>query len=556
MSRLTALVVVELKNHFSPLLFLRQLKFGLQRRRVLLLTVVIIACLLPLFFTLLQGLHWLHATLQAIGQQSAIVAMAVIAGQVLLFLFGFFYVISAFYFSRDLGLLIPLPLRPREVLFSRLAIVVSNEALMTAPVVLPLLVGYGILDHAPVGYWVMLLPVYLLLPVLPLCLAGLLAMGLMRVVNLSRRKDAFVVVGTLALIAVQLFIQLRARGATEDAQAVLRIMTDEDGLVRMIGRNFPPSVWATRSLTQAFSFGGLGEFAKLAGVSLLAFAGLLALAEKLFYQGAIGLSEVSARRKAMAGSELERRISSGSHPLRATFLREWRLMNRTPIFFLNGVLVVVIVPAVLLVMMSAGSSDPFVSILANLGNRHATAVILGLTAFFLVCGCLNGTASSAFSREGKHFWISKTIPVAWRTQIAAKLLHAWLIAVLGAFTAALVAYVKLKVSVPVILAAYLLAAAAALLLTLLALRIDLARPRLQWTNPQVAIKQNWNVFLAMVVQFGILGVFGFVAHFVLQAGIPGTGLYVALLAIALAGSWALWREIGRFADERYPEIEG
>ena len=49
-----------------------------------------------------------------------------------------------------------------------------------------------------------------------------------------------------------------------------------------------------------------------------------------------------------------------------------------------------------------------------------------------------------------------------------------------------------------------LALVAAVLLTAVGMIIDLARPLLDWTNPQKAIKQNLNVLLAMFADAGIL----------------------------------------------------
>jgi len=554
MNRVGALVSVDLKNHFAPLLVARQVRFGVQRVRVLLITALVAACLAPLFYALVKAITWLYANLHALGQETALVALAVMAGQLLLFVFGFFYVLSAFYFSTDLALLIPLPIRPREVVFSKLVVVMLSQCATVALVALPLFIGYGILAAAAPGYWLMLAPVYLLLPVLPLCVAALCAMALMRVVNLSRRKDAFVVTGALLLITLQLLLQVRLRGGA-DAGAVVSALTDPDGLLRVFGRSFPPAVWAARSLTQALSPAGWLEFGRLAGASLLAFAGIVVLAEKLFYQGAIGISEVAARRQAASPAELRRGISSGRHPLRAIFLREVRLMNRTPIFLLNGVLVVVIIPVVMLIGMHSPGDDGPTALLMSLGRAHAATMILGLAGFYLVCGCLNGTASSAFSREGRHFWISKVIPVPWKTQVEAKLFHASLVSLLGIVTGAGVTVIALHVPALYLLAALPLAGAGAILLNTIALRIDLIRPRLKWTNPQTAIKQNLNVIVAMAVQFGLVAGAGLLAHALMQARMPGRLVYLLLLFLSAGGAWIAWRELTGFAERRYPQIE-
>ena len=50
-----------------------------------------------------------YGLLPPLGQQAALLTFALLTGQFLILVFGFYYVISAFYFSRDLEILIPLP---------------------------------------------------------------------------------------------------------------------------------------------------------------------------------------------------------------------------------------------------------------------------------------------------------------------------------------------------------------------------------------------------------------------------------------------------------------
>jgi ABC-2 type transport system permease protein len=195
------------------------------------------------------------------------------------------------------------------------------------------------------------------------------------------------------------------------------------------------------------------------------------------------------------------------------------------------------------------------AILKAMASKNPLAVILATALFMTVCGSLNGTASSTFSREGAQFWISRIIPVAPREQAAAKFLHSYLVAVLGVITAGGVGAVVLHLEAAHIAAAAGLALVAGVLLTAVGMAIDLARPLLDWTNPQKAIKQNLNVLLALLADIGLLtGVF-FGVKALLKAKL-GTNavlgaVFVALLLLAAASYAALLR----FADKRYPEIE-
>jgi len=231
-------------------------------------------------------------------------------------------------------------------------------------------------------------------------------------------------------------------------------------------------------------------------------------------------------------------------------------MNRTPIFLLNGLLVVVIVPVFFMAGVSSpGAWSSFFSVFKTAGAANPVTMVWLLAAFFLACGCLNGTAASTFSREGRQFWISKVLPVPWRQQVAAKFFHSYLISLVGTMVAAASAAIVLGVRAPVLLGAVLLAASAAATLTVAGLRIDLARPLLDWTNPQKAIKQNFNVFLALALDLGSIALCGFLASFLMSKGVPGATITVMLFAGALLGAWAGWRNLLAFADRKYPRIE-
>ena len=554
MSALRPLVGLELKTNFSLAAIWWHIKHGENRLRSLLIAVLILVGLTPMVVAFILGIKTIYGALHTIGQESALILLGVIAGQALVFVFGFFYVISAFYFSNDLERLISLPLRPNEVVASKFLVVIVNEYFSIMPFVLPVFLGYGILAHAPLEFWILLVPVYLLLPVIPLAVSALLAIALMRVVNLTRKKDALIIVGSLVLIGLNFFIQMRTHGESDTA-AIARLLTERDGLVQIIGNRFPPSVWASRSLSLGFSPEGIGQLGLLAAVSAAILFGMVALSEKLFYEGAIGLSEITSRRRKLSRLEMERSITQGRGPLRAILDREIKIMNRTPVYLLNGVLVGVLVPALLIVGVRSSDDNPLGVLVSAAESGHTAVLILVLAAFAIVCGCMSGTASSSFSREGKYFWISKIIPVSWRRQVAAKFLHSYLVSLVGIVAALIGSLVVAPVSGSALAAAALLSLVGAVPLNAAGLWIDLARPKLKWTNPQQAIKQNLNVVFAMLAGAAYLVVCGFLAHFLLRTGLPGSFVYSALLLIAAATGWFVWRGLMGFADRKYPETD-
>ena len=507
----------------------------------------------------LKGAAWVFRLLQPLGQESAMLTFALVMGMFLVMVFGFYYVISAFYFSRDLDLLVPLPVTPAEVLASKFSVILVNEYLTAALLVIPVLVVYGVLSRSGPLYWLRAVAIYLLLPVIPLALVTLIVMVLLRFVNIGRKKDALIVGGSLVLMAGAMSLQFwlgKSSGSNVDPQAFIRLFSSPDGLVQTVGSRFPPSIWATRALAWGPAGSGPAHFALYACVSLLLVAAVVLSARRLFYHGLIGLGETQGRRRALSRERLSAGVTSGRHPVAAIFRREFRIMNRTPIFLLNGVLSVVLIPIVFLVMgQTGGQGSDVTSLLRLLGSANAAWAVLGAALFMTICGCLNGTASSTFSREGGQFWMSKVIPVSPADQAKGKFLHSLAIALLGVGAATAAAALALHIKIGVLAAAIPLATAAAALLTSLGMMIDLARPLLNWTNPQKAIKQNFNVLLAFFADLGILTGLTFAILAAVKNGVGAkiivAGTFVLVLVLALAA----FKLLLAFAEKRYREIE-
>jgi ABC-2 type transport system permease protein len=522
----------------------------------------------PMFYGIVLLVRNIYEVLKPMGQERALLSLGFLAGQFLILLFGIYYVISAFYFSRDLELLIPLPLRAGEVMASKFAVIVINEYLTVAALVLPIVVTTGVVAGAGVGFWVNAALVYLALPVIPLAVVSIVVVAMMRLINVSRKKDALILVGSILLIVLALGIQIvlgRTLGDERpggNATAITAFFTSPNSLLNKIGAFFPPGIWATRAVAAGFSREGLANLALFLGVSVLLFAGMVVAAETLFYRGVVGLGETSGKKRRLTREQMSRRVSSGRRAVAAVFAREWRIMNRTPIFLLNGTLVVVLFPAIFVLMnlmdaggRGSGGSGDGMALLRAMVSANPLVVILATALFMTICGSLNGTSSSTFSREGAQFWISRVIPVAPREQVAAKFLHSYLVAALGVVTAGIVSVAVLHLKVAYLAAAAGLSLVTGVLLTVVGMAIDLARPLLDWTNPQKAIKQNLNVLLAMLADIGIMtGVF-FGVRALIKAKL-GTATVLSVVFVGLAAlAAASYAALLRFADKRYPSIE-
>lgn len=558
MSKFGTLVRAGLKSNFGLALLKHRLFKEKKDRWLVPLVGLAAAGVVPMFYGIVLLIENVFLVLKPMGQERALLTLGVLAGQLLILLFGLYYVISAFYFSRDLEFLVPLPLRPSEVMLSKFAVIMINEYLTVAAVVLPVVVTYGVLARGGPGYWVNVVLVYLALPIIPLAIVSVLVVTMMRFINFSRKKDILILVGSIVLLVAAMGLQFavgRAPDRDINGQAVAAFFTSPDSLLNRVGGKFPPSIWATKAIAGGFSGEGLANLALLLATSLAFFGAMIVLAEKLFYRGLVGLGETTGKKRRLTRDEMSRRVTSGRRAVAAIFWREWRIMNRTPIFLLNGVLVVVIVPALFALTARPGSSPWGAAIPKIMASANPLPIILAAALIMTICGSLNGTSSSTFSREGAQFWISRVIPVAPREQAAAKFLHSYLLAMLGVVTASVVAAIVLHIKAVHLAVVAGLALVAGVLLTAVGMIIDLARPLLDWTNPQKAIKQNLNVLLALLADVGVLTAVFFGVKALIKAKLAGNAVIGVLFMVLAALAGLSYVALLKFADKRYPEIE-
>ncbi len=191
MSKLGALVRAGLKSNFGMAILYHRLFREKKDRWLVPLMGFSLLGAFSLLYCLVLFIREMYPLLKPMGQERALLALGILAGQLLILIFGIYYILSAFYFSRDLNMLIPLPVRPSEVLISKFIVLMVNEYLTSQLLSCRLssLSAYSM--SGGFDYWVSAALVYAALPVIPLVIVSLIVVPMMRWINMSRKKGPF-----------------------------------------------------------------------------------------------------------------------------------------------------------------------------------------------------------------------------------------------------------------------------------------------------------------------------------------------------------------------------
>jgi ABC-2 type transport system permease protein len=482
-------------------------KNKLEYLKMLGLGLVIAAGLAPTLWLYTKIIIQGYDLLAPIQQQGAILSLCIVMVSTMIFFFGIFYVINFFYFAGDAQSLLALPLSGWQVLGARFSVVIAYEYLTQLPFLLPPLLIFGIKSGAPLTYWLYALIGFLLIPLLPLSLATIPTVVIMRFANLGRRKDLFKILGGLMVIAIAVgyqFLFQKSGINAMDPVFLQNLLTDQNGLVNLISRIFPNTKYLGLALIAAHKAAGIINLSIFAALSLLAVALAWLVGDKLYFKGLVGSTETTVRRKTLTSSDYEK-LGKGSPALLSYCMKEIRLLFRVPPYFMNCVLTNLLIPVFMIIPFLIQSRNekeavPWESLIAQPeGQKILMVVIVGAVIF--LAGS-NAITSTSLSREGKEFFISKYIPLSYKNQVLAKLLSGYMFGIIGAVLLLIGAIVLMPLDIRLIVMILAVSLVALLPIIEAGLLIDIFRPKLDWDNEQKAVKQNLNVLFSIL--FSIL----------------------------------------------------
>jgi len=524
----------------------------------ILIAVVIVISLLPLLTMYTLMMSGIFAAGTVLNQPEIVLTIAFLFTQLVILFFGIFYIMGMFYFSQDLESLVPLPLKPYEVVGGKFAVVMVNEYLTALPILLPPLIIYGAGTGQGLFFWIKSLLLIIVSPIIPLAAAALIIMVLMRFINFRRYKDLFAIIGGFAAIflgvGISMFSQNLSRAGEPDF--FNNLVLSQSGLIELIGSRFPPSIWATKGLSEG-GFAGLGYLILFFAVSVLLFLLLLWLSNALFYKALLAGQEVTRRKRVMTGEQLNRQYKKVTSPVSAIMAREWKILFRTPIYALNGLAGTLMGPIMVLVMFFAQGSDEDATQLFEAINSPEAApyIILAGLGLMLFTAGMNLVASTSLSREGKTFWITKLVPVSAKQQVTAKFLMSYIISAIGIIITGVIMWAFMKVQPLWVLSSILVGMLGSVSMVALNLLLDIFHPKLIWNSEQEAMKQNMNGGIGMLLSLLILIILGVVVFVMLAVKLPMWLVFIAIGAVSVILGLLSLLALYAVADNKYRELE-
>ena len=440
---------------------------------------------------------------QGAGQNAVELFLHLIA--VFSFIFGLNVIFSVFYFSGDIENLLPLPLRSYQIIGSKFTAALISESVMEFIVIIAAFAGYIIASGRAFYSWIIAVFGMLTLPIIPLAYCAIICMLVMLLSGFIKNKDMVnKITGFLTLaVVVGIAILVSNMGGLDTEHLVDALADPNNPLLTVMNCIFPQVHFLVNSMVNNTFINLLFYLA----VNGLAIAVFLLIAEGIYFRTAVGINYAAGKKK-----DKEKVISSlKMHNPCITYLKkEFRILFRTPAYFTNCIIINLIWPVFLyIVYLLNGKTnflDDFIYNIHNGNEESVLILILAISALSVLITAANCIASSALTREGKHFAFMKYIPLSYIAQINIKALVSIIISGAGMIIYVIAAAFYLNLGVKITVFCCLVSILSVSFVSYFGIFMDSVNPKLIWDDELNALRGNYNVFFNMAVAILLEGI--------------------------------------------------
>lgn len=415
-------------------------------------------------------------------------------------IFGINVIFNEFYFSNDIEYLLPWPLRAYQIIASKFTAAFINENFMQFFLVIACVVGYGIATKMGVINWIISIIGIITLPIIPLVYCGIASMLLMAFTKFIRNKDLIqrLSVVLLFIMVVALVGSIGFLQNMDIDNYVETLASGDQQFLNVMNYVFPN----VTLFVKAFTTGDFPALLAYMAVNVVAIAIMIGLSELLYFRGVIGLTSANSSKKA---TDLDKLLESCKQrkPCISYFLKEVRILTRTPVFFTNCIAVNFIWPLFVYAALKIQQYDIDIVRLRELYAGKDTKLQL----FFLlisvgvsvIVAAISSLSSNAISREGKHFSFMKYTPVSYWTQWNVKAFVGILFPATGVLVFLIPACIILQMPMIHIAMYTLLSLMSICFVSYMGIYIDSIQPKLIWDDEMSALRENYNTFFSMAI---------------------------------------------------------
>lgn len=451
----------------------------------------------------------LDSILEVAPLEKVIISLILPLAGITTIIFAVFSVVSVFYLSKDSEYLLPMPISGKDIMMSKFIVSLMNEYYILFMFILPCLIGIGVGIDASSMYYIYTAIIFLFLPVIPSSIVALIILVITKFTGVVKNKDLFMYVSMFLILSfalgynfiIQEFITIDINNVGATFESL------ENELLPYFKMIFPFYNSASDALINYDNLNGIFSLVTFISFNFASLLIIYIIGDNLYLKT---LTTTSGSKKKNKNTE-NIKIKNTS-VVRMLIKREWTIIKRTPVFMLNIVVIVFLMPIIFCVSFLAAYTMgdeavmlPGVEQIAEfLDNPMVYFIVLAVVVFFT---SFSVAAATAISREGSNAWVMKVIPVSAFKQVSVKVLFASIIDLIGVLIVSIIPIIILKVPVYYVASVLVPLTIIVFLLNYFNIYLDLSRPKIKWSEESVAVKQNMGSLFSILLTIAISAIF-------------------------------------------------
>lgn len=502
MNKVIKLTKIFLKNSFSNM----DARMGIStksKNKILIYGILFLyfaGLIIFLGYNLLDGLIAIHQE-------------TVFVGMILFMIFGLaiiqtiFSSINILYFTKDSEYLLPLPLKPYQIILARTNVMLIAEYVIIFLIGFIPLVMYGILTGAGIVYYLTMILAVILVPILPVLLISMLVMFIMSFAKLTKNRNRFQLFATLLVLAIIIAISISTSGMKQDLtnEEMAQMVVKANGMIELVKGYVPTVDYLMEALTTNSLFTAIVEVLKTLGITIIGFIVYMLIAQKIYFKGLVG--NLFGGGASSSNKEINQKEYRNSKLYKSYVGKEFKNMARNPVFLMQCLIPAILIPIIMVVVVYTGLNSDGMGLeqITQMVQQMPTntffiaCIILGVIQFFTMFIYISITA---ISRDGENAVFMKYIPVSLYKQYMYKIIPNIIMNIVTIIITLGMAEYLLNLPVITLIALFVVATIMGILQSIAMIIVDLKRPKLNWDSEYAVAKQNLNlvfpVLLAMV----------------------------------------------------------
>lgn len=480
------------------------------------IALLVIYVLASFGFLAWQIYYSMYKTFAAIGIQKLVLMYALLYGTIVTIVLSVLTAMSTIY-SNDMETYITtLPIKTSYIISAKAGAIAAGQLGLAVLFIGSGLGIYWYFEHISVMFLLNAVLLILIITVTATALGYIVSLPLLSMSKLFRNRDRVMIVAGLLIMIFMMFFN----AATN---RIMAINSSPEALMKLLDASNQSflSVYEKNPLLQ-FVLASLLEPQKpLYTITLIAaFLSILGLIYCIFellsplYRFVIrSFSENYIKKLNKKQAEIMLSKTLKQYPkLVSLVLREIRLMNREPVYFLNGPFIIILMPIILgisLYFNLSNSQDAANEIAGLVTVLTPVAKIIIISLFGAFLGSATSITCTSISRDAKQLSFMKSLPISSKAYLMAKLIHGCIFGLLGTGISVILGAVLLKLYAGELFLSAVISMALAIILNIAGLVVDTINPRLKWETPVAAMKQNINAVVVILAEMVILGVIGY-----------------------------------------------